>query len=212
MPSHKIHIKIANEINKKIKLDSDKLLLGSVLPDLTRKMHYVSHFKTIKDDHKFYNIDLFMKKYNLNNEILMGYLIHLLTDKFFNDYVRKKYFVFKDNKLCGIKSLNGVIYDNPSVVCDIKQEDFHNYDLYLLNNEEFPKIDYKSFIGEMPIIDECDYSLEYIKKYVNLYNNEIDKCDYILNDYIYITKDELDKLVNDCINYILNFMQKKEIQ
>lgn len=46
MPSHKIHLSIAQEINKKLKLDNDSIMLGSVLPDLTIEHdHGLSHFQ-----------------------------------------------------------------------------------------------------------------------------------------------------------------------
>ena len=35
MPTHKMHMAIANRINEKLKLDSDMVMIGSVLPDLT---------------------------------------------------------------------------------------------------------------------------------------------------------------------------------
>lgn len=45
MPSHKIHLSIAQEVNKKLKLDNDSIMLGSVLPDLTiEHNHGLSHF------------------------------------------------------------------------------------------------------------------------------------------------------------------------
>ncbi len=46
MPSHKIHIKIAQDINKKLKLNNNAIMLGCVLPDLTvTKNHGLSHFQ-----------------------------------------------------------------------------------------------------------------------------------------------------------------------
>lgn len=35
MPSHKIHIKVALDVNKKLKFDNGSIILSSVLPDLT---------------------------------------------------------------------------------------------------------------------------------------------------------------------------------
>ena len=35
MPTHKMHMAIANEVNKYLKLDDDMVMIGSVLPDLT---------------------------------------------------------------------------------------------------------------------------------------------------------------------------------
>ncbi len=35
MANHKIHIKVALNVNKKLKIDNDSIILSSVLPDLT---------------------------------------------------------------------------------------------------------------------------------------------------------------------------------
>ena len=46
MPSHKIHLSIAQEVNKELKLNNDSIMLGSVLPDLTiERNHGLSHFQ-----------------------------------------------------------------------------------------------------------------------------------------------------------------------
>ena len=45
MPSHKIHLEIVREVNKKLKLNLDMIKLGSVLPDLINEKTYeLSHF------------------------------------------------------------------------------------------------------------------------------------------------------------------------
>lgn len=46
MPSHKIHLGIAQEVNKQLKLDSDLIKIGSVLPDLTKEL-IISSFVSI---------------------------------------------------------------------------------------------------------------------------------------------------------------------
>ena len=46
MPTHKMHMAIANAVNKELKLNDDMVMIGSVLPDLTiDKRHRASHFK-----------------------------------------------------------------------------------------------------------------------------------------------------------------------
>lgn len=46
MPSHKIHLGIAQEVNKKLNRNTDLIKLGSVLPDLTIEHdHGLSHFQ-----------------------------------------------------------------------------------------------------------------------------------------------------------------------
>lgn len=203
MPSHKIHISIANEINKKLKLDADKVLIGSVLPDLSNSKHYISHFNTDKNDHVFYNKELFLSKYDIHNPVLTGYLIHLLTDEFYNRYVRDNYFIIEDNKLCGVKLLSGNYYCSSYDAMDIKQEDFHVYDEYLINTKEFPIINY---ISNIPKIDECNYSIDYIKEYIDNYNLEISKEYNSDLKYKYLTSDIADKIYNECIEYILNYL------
>lgn len=207
MPSHKIHISIANEINKKLKLNKNKILLGSVLPDLSCDKHHISHFKTNISDHSFYNVELFLSKYNIENPIFMGYLIHLLTDRFYNNYVRSNYYIFKNNKLCGIKGVNGNIYGTPSMICDVKQDDFHIYDLYLLQNKSFPKI---NFIDDIPKIDECIYSIDYIKEYIENYNNEIKEDNIYSLEYKYLNQEEAKEIYENCINYILEYLNELE--
>ena len=65
MPSHKIHLAIANEVNKKLKLDNDSIMLGSVLPDLiTNKRHDISHYQIEGSyEEELANPDKFVSEY-----------------------------------------------------------------------------------------------------------------------------------------------------
>ena len=85
MPSWPIHIAIAHKVNKKLNLNDD-FILGSVLPDIldgyiikssniTDKN--LSHFRI---NHKI-SLDYFLEKYHdkLNNPIVLGFLVHLIT-------------------------------------------------------------------------------------------------------------------------------------
>lgn len=79
MPSHKIHLTIANEVNKILKLDNDSIMLGSVMPDLVNSNnHGISHYQIEGSyEDELANPDKFVKEYKeeLNNPIMMGYLI-----------------------------------------------------------------------------------------------------------------------------------------
>ncbi len=212
MPSHKIHIKIAQDIGQKLDVNIDSFILGAVLPDLTNKIpHYIAHFKTDPNNHIFYNKDMFINKYLTKNKnpFLLGYLTHILTDEYYNNYVKKNYYVFKDGKLCGITKLDGqIVYSTPKEACDIKQKEFIKYDKYLLNNYKFPPLKDYNVLDNIPIIEECDYDKKYLKKYIDNYNNEIKyKKENEKLNFDIISKDILDKLYNDCINYIINYMK-----
>ena len=204
MPSHKIHIKIGEEINKRLNLNDDLFLIGCVLPDLSEKIkHYKSHFKTNKEEHLFYNIVLFVKEYDMNNPVLKGYLVHLLTDYYYNTYMKNNYFII-DKKLVGIKTKKGDYYNIASVITKLKQKEFTMYDYYLLNHHKFKKLSYNENI---PKIKECDYSLNYIKEYIDLYNDQIShKCDKKI-DYKILTQKELDDLFDNCIKFIVNYLE-----
>ena len=65
MPSPRIHLAIANEVNKKLKLDNDSIILGSILPDLSiGKRHDISHYQVAGSyDEELANPDKFINEY-----------------------------------------------------------------------------------------------------------------------------------------------------
>lgn len=212
MPSHKIHIKIAQDLNKKLNLDKNLFMIGSVLPDLyeDKSNHSLSHFKTMPKNHQFYDKEMFLNKYDINDPVMCGYLVHLLTDEFYNSYVKNNYFVIENGRLAGIKKIDGEIYyDEPNVISYLKQVEFDKYDKYLMLNREFYLFDDFNIINKIPIIDECDYSKDYIYEYMKNFNNEINKYrlkESIKIKYEILTKEELDRLYSDCICYISNYI------
>lgn len=42
MPTHKMHMAIANEVNKHLKLDEDMIMIGSVLPPTPDFFSYIN--------------------------------------------------------------------------------------------------------------------------------------------------------------------------
>ena len=90
MASSIIHMAVANEINKVLKRDNNKLLIGSIAPDISKqvgqtKLH--SHFLD-NNDTNIPNMDRFLEKYKdkLDDDFVMGYYIHLYTDYFWFKY------------------------------------------------------------------------------------------------------------------------------
>lgn len=113
MASSMIHIAVASEINKVLKRDSKKLLIGSIAPDISKQIgetKVLSHFQDFDDD--LPNLDKFLRKYKsyLNDDFVLGYYIHL-----FADYLWFKYFVPDFCK-------NGVVYKLDGTSKDIKGE------------------------------------------------------------------------------------------
>lgn len=92
MASSMIHIAVASEVNKKLKRDPAKLLIGTIAPDISKLVgepKTKSHFSNDENDN-IPIIDRFLNKYknNLDDDFVMGYYIHLYTD-----YLWFKYFI-----------------------------------------------------------------------------------------------------------------------
>lgn len=104
MASSVIHMCVAKEINRKLKMDQNMILLGSIAPDISKhlgKTKIESHFLT---DGYHVDIDAFLNKYKnyLSEPFIMGYFIHLYTDLLW-----EKYFVSEIIEKNSIKLLDG---------------------------------------------------------------------------------------------------------
>ena len=65
MVSSVIHMAVAKEINKRIKRDENKLLIGSIAPDISKHLGQSKLFSHFLDsvDSDIPNIDKFLNKY-----------------------------------------------------------------------------------------------------------------------------------------------------
>lgn len=195
MPSHKIHIKIAQDLNKHLKLDNDSIMLGSVLPDLTiTKNHGLSHFQYIDEyPYNLANAFEFIKKYpNMKDDISIGYIIHLLTDRFYNDWYYKNY------ELKGINTTK-----------EFKHDLFESYDKYILKHFKLNKFSNIDIVNNIANSEDLSFDINYLKDYIIKFNNEID-YNSIDETYTIDNLEILDKLYNECIKYILKFLNERE--
>ena len=158
MASSIIHMAVAYEINKTINRDIDKILIGSIAPDISKEIGETklkSHFLDSKDT-SIPNIDRFLDKYKdkLDDDFVLGYFIHLYTD-----YLWFKYFipeVYDHNMItkldgsvvkCNGRMLSLYIY-NDYTNLNIRLLDEYNMDLHIFY-EEVPKLD--NIIEEIPM-------------------------------------------------------------
>ena len=81
MPSIASHFVCASLVSKNIGINSDDFYIGNILPDILSKTD--SHYKNKHQHYLIPDISLFLKENNLNDDILLGYLCHLLLDKHF---------------------------------------------------------------------------------------------------------------------------------
>ena len=206
MASAVIHLVVANELNKKLNRDSNKLLIGSISPDISKligenkiKSHFISEAGSdIPDIGKFLN----KYKSNLTDDFVLGYFIHLYTD-----YLWFKYFMSELYNDTMIKRLDGSVvkYDEDTLInyiyndytdLNIKLIDKYNLDLKIFYNEllkfnyiieEIPMNNIKLVVDKMGIIIENSkesknymFDLKSIEKFidisVDLILSIIDEC------------------------------------
>lgn len=151
MASYIIHIAIAQEVNKELKKDKSKILIGSIAPDISKlvgESKKNSHFQD-SEVNFIPNLEKFLNKYKkyLNDDFVLGYYIHLYTD-----YLWFKYFIpeiFKDNKL---KKLDGTIIEvNKETKLKYLYEDYSKLNKKII---EKYNIDLDIFINKIPDIDK----------------------------------------------------------
>lgn len=216
MPSHKIHMAISKKVNNVLKLDLDSVMLGSIMPDVCiGRNHTVSHYQNGKlGVDGTANPDLFIKKHkkDLNNPVMMGYLIHILTDKFYNTYAFTKWFIYdKDGNDAGLHFKHKDKLLPPEKVKYYKQREFGLYDKWLLNHGYVPKFsDYKC-VDNVVDLEVAKYDKNSLKDYIKEANNDIYKLNVFsklrLYNFKLTSKKELDRQFYLCIDYILEYIK-----
>lgn len=212
MPSHKIHLAISKKVNDKLKLDLD-----SVMPDLCiGRNHTISHYQNGKlGIEGTANPDLFVKhnKDKLNNPVMLGYLIHILTDKFYNTFVFTKFFIYdKDGDDIGLHFKHKDKLLSAEKIKYYKQREFGLYDKWLLNHDCVPKFSGFDCLNNVIDIEVAKFDKEKLKQYIIDSNNDVDKVNFLdkIKHSVYrlTTKNELDKQFELCVKYMLNYINK----
>lgn len=203
MASAIIHISVANEINKKLKMNNDLLLIGSIAPDLAKLIRQTKdkgHF--LFGDKGTPHMDKFLLKYRIDNPFNMGYYIHLYTDLYwFRDLLPKHYknkkLVFKNGKELDIpfeKRLEAIYKDYTSLNNILIKK--YNIDTSFLNKEY--KIDTE--------ISELDFTK------LNLLTKETNK---LINESVTYPLEIFDELeiiefINSCVENILKEVENEQ--
>ena len=207
MASAVIHLCVAKEINKYLKMDENYLLLGSIAPDISKQIgetKEISHFLDHTNEDDIPNIDRFLSKYKneLNNPFEMGYFIHLLTDKYwFRDYVYKfieRYTQDQVKKKITYTAIKDLIY-NDYTNLNITLIDNHSLNLDLFFNEiQLPE----SKIMEIPV-DKLDILIE--KMGIIIEESKEEKT------FIFDSTD-IEEFIKNTVKYIIRDIQMLDIK
>lgn len=223
MPSWKIHSKIASDLSKQLNVNKKYFMIGNLLPDqdkynipnLERSINRtITHFiseddlkigKNLPDYNRMY------EKYRgrFKNPILLGYLVHLLTDFYWNNYIYKNYFLKSDEKYISLKTNKGeIIRCEFAQANSIKQSDFKKY-----NNSLFVKKYNFRFCLNNSFFKEID-ELKLSKKDIYMVGRHLNSSHLKINDnseYQILNELELNKLLEDSKKFILNYLKDQQI-
>lgn len=209
MASSMIHIAVANEINKKLNRDKSKLLIGTIAPDISKLIgepKVKSHFQDRNDN--IPNLDKFLDKYKekLNDDFVLGYYIHLLTD-----YLWFKYFMteirFEDSNI--ITKLDGTnIKCNGNMFTLYIYNDYTNLNIKLIDEYD---LDLKIFYNEIPEFENIIQEIPMEK--INLI---VDKAGEIIEntkehkEFVF-NLDNINKFIETSVEIILGNLKELNI-
>ena len=202
MASAVIHLCIAKEVNKYLKMNEYDLLLGSIAPDISKQIgetKEISHFLDHSNEDDIPNIDRFLAKYrnDLHNPFTMGYFIHLLTDKYwFRDYIYQyvdRYTRENNKRKLTASALRNIIYN-----------DYTNLNTVLIDKYEL-SLDIFSNPMELPNSKITEIPVEKLGLL-------LEKMSYIIEEsheeknFIFDTTD-IEKFIDDTVKYIIKDLQ-----
>ena len=162
MASSLIHIAVAKELNKDLKRDRSKMLIGTIAPDISKligETKIKSHFQDAPDN--IPNLDKFLNKYkqNLNDDFVLGYYIHLFTD-----YLWFKYFIPDIRNKDLITELDGkVLKLDQKTFCEYVYNDYTDLNMKIIDAYD---LDLKIFYNEIPQIDNIIEEIPMDKLYI----------------------------------------------
>ena len=207
MASSVIHMTIASEINKVLKRDNNKMLIGSIAPDISKLLGETkarSHFLDSKEN-DVPNIERFLKKYrnNLNDDFVLGYFIHLYTDYFwFKNYIPS---IYKEGYVTKL--------DGTNIKCDDNRlkhyiyNDYTNSNSGLINDYKLDmsvldkKISLDNIIEEIPM-DKIDYLISEIREIIMMKGTD--------NNYIF-TINSIKPFIETSVKLILDKLKELNI-
>ena len=199
MASSIIHLAVAKEVAKKIKIKNQKdYYLGAIAPDISKQIgasQEESHFQ-MNTINNLPNINIFKKRYPFfkDNSFDLGYFTHLYTDKLWKEEFMSK--IVCNNS---IKLLDGtIIQTTPEETANMIYSDYTNLNTKLIDEYNLDlSLFYEDFIVPNTKIKEVP----------------VEKLDILINKMgILIENSKEEKTYTFDIDIIKNFIDTTAIQ
>lgn len=232
MPAWGIHLTTAKRILENLEVDKDSFLFGNILPDVNNgylikdisvvkeyeETHYSSIYEFEGQRECLPNIESFLCVYKekMNNAIVLGYFIHILTDYYWNKSFYLKYGILNDKKeRIGLKNNIGENYFcNEEEARKLKVNDFNIFSkkLYEENKIDLPiiKENLLNQLDEIKCVKINRNDLEKIKEYLQEEKNKNEESKSVLNYQIY-TEQEIYEQFENSISFILQTLKNIKI-
>ena len=158
MPSISAHMAIAKKVSEQLNICDSYFIKGNLLPDLYDNKQK-SHYKIPGKKYMIPNIDEVINKLDLKDKINLGYLTHLLLDKYYlEEYLTNIDFdVFKEENIYeDYDILNKDIIKKFNLDINYIEECINDYPLNINNH----KLEYnieclnKNLEGNLKILDK----------------------------------------------------------
>lgn len=201
MPSSNIHLKVANELNKRLNINSIDFIVGNIAPDAvningfaSREKRWSAHLRDkdldtwISNAKNFY----YQNKDKYNNEFLLGYISHILTDVLHDKYLymRQRNQIEEDTKYVGEDAH------------DILREDMNNYSF-----QEFEelKVQLQDYDNKYEILNITKEDLNaWIRKTLESYRDNTTSK--------YQTEEDIEFLINAVKNTLNQLMEQEKVK
>lgn len=168
MPSIASHFVCAKLVSKELGIKDDDFYKGNILPDIINNNN--SHYKRYKEYCLVPNIECFLNDNKYNNMIFIGYLCHLLLDKYFlEEYI--PLYIDNYNKIDNLFSIDKIYKDYVNlnkILVDYFELDLEYINVIMKNldcdlNEDKYKLNLDS-INYLDTSGELDYI--YLDNYI----------------------------------------------
>lgn len=225
MPNWGEHLLISNKLLKKIKLDENLFLFGNILPDVQDgflvkgisniQPHKINHYDLNGENYnpnnkKEYEVFYEMYSKKIDNPIIMGYFIHLITDFLWNDMFYNEKCIKENGNLVGFINKKGeLIKGDKKELREHKQKEFKIFQSYIYKNYNMKLPEFSSEISQNAnIIENININDEDVKKVVDyIKQTQVDSKNENPETQIF-TIEELEKQIDDTVDFVNSFIEK----